>query len=162
MAVSDRWVPNTGWVRYAVSRRSAPAAVLGVAGAGLLLRAITNTYAKRLVGAGGGRRGVEVHKTINLAAPIDEVIVRFVSVDQTTAGICPATSWSVFSFSCRESRASCRDSRSRRRNSSCATTCRASAFKAVNCSCVSSRGTLSITQSVPRAWPSAVFNGAPA
>ena len=58
---------------YALSRRNVPAAIAGLVGAGLLLRAITNTDAKRLVGVGGESRGVDVHKTINIAAPLEEV-----------------------------------------------------------------------------------------
>ena len=58
---------------YALSRRNVPAAIAGLVGAGLLLRAITNTGAKRLVGVGGESRGVDVHKTINIAAPLEEV-----------------------------------------------------------------------------------------
>ncbi len=39
----------------------------------LLLRAITNTELKRLVGIGAGRRAVDVHKTLHIDLPVDEV-----------------------------------------------------------------------------------------
>lgn len=42
--------------------------VLG--GSALLLRAVTNVEAKRLVGVGDGRRPVRIHKTFNIAAPV--------------------------------------------------------------------------------------------
>jgi uncharacterized membrane protein len=46
---------------------------LGTLGAGLLLQGITNLPMKRLVGVGGGRRAVDIVKTINVAAPVKEV-----------------------------------------------------------------------------------------
>ena len=58
---------------YGVARRDAAGVVLGVVGAGLVLRCVTNTDGRRLVGAGGGRRGVDVRKTIHIAAPVEEV-----------------------------------------------------------------------------------------
>lgn len=42
-------------------------------GATLLARSITNTPTKRLIGVGGGRRAVDVMKTINVEAPVDVV-----------------------------------------------------------------------------------------
>jgi uncharacterized membrane protein len=42
-------------------------------GLGLLTRSVTNTEIKRLVGAGGGRRTVEIQKNINVAAPLEQV-----------------------------------------------------------------------------------------
>ena len=43
--------------------------LIGAVGAGLLLRAVTNRELKRLVGTEGAGRGVEIEKTINIAAP---------------------------------------------------------------------------------------------
>lgn len=54
------------------------ACVYGTAGLALLARALTNKEMKRLFGIGSGRRAVEVHKTINVNAPVDEVF-RFCS-----------------------------------------------------------------------------------
>ena len=42
-------------------------------GASLLARSITNTEMKRLVGTGGGRRAVDIMKSINVDAPVDVV-----------------------------------------------------------------------------------------
>ncbi|MGH7768321.1 MAG: SRPBCC family protein [Candidatus Binatia bacterium] len=44
-----------------------------VLGAGLLARALTNMELRRLVGVGAGRRAIDVHKTINVAAPVENV-----------------------------------------------------------------------------------------
>lgn len=46
---------------------------LGAAGVTLLARALTNKELKRLIGLGGGRRAVDIRKTINVNAPVDEV-----------------------------------------------------------------------------------------
>jgi uncharacterized membrane protein len=42
-------------------------------GATLLARSITNTEVKRLIGTGGGRRSVDIMKSINVDAPVDVV-----------------------------------------------------------------------------------------
>lgn len=46
---------------------------LSAAGFGMLARAVTNMEFQRFLGVGGGRRGIDVQKTINLNAPIEEV-----------------------------------------------------------------------------------------
>ncbi|HET7599473.1 MAG TPA: SRPBCC family protein [Gemmatimonadales bacterium] len=46
---------------------------LGLAGLGLLSRAATNLPTRRLTGIGAGRRAVDVRKTIDVQAPIEEV-----------------------------------------------------------------------------------------
>lgn len=46
---------------------------LGATGLALLARATTNKELKRLVGLGSGRRAVDIHKTINVNAPVEEV-----------------------------------------------------------------------------------------
>jgi uncharacterized membrane protein len=51
---------------------------LGALGLGLLARALTNIETQRLVGAGAGRRAVDVQKTIMINAPLAEVF-RFCS-----------------------------------------------------------------------------------
>jgi uncharacterized membrane protein len=58
---------------YGLSRRDPLSLVLGAVGVGLLARGATNLELKRLVGAGGGRRAVDIQKTINLAAPVEQV-----------------------------------------------------------------------------------------
>lgn len=63
-----------GILAYAGLRARGPAGVaMVVAGAGVLARAVTNLPARRLIGIGAGRHAVDVHKVINVAAPIDEV-----------------------------------------------------------------------------------------
>jgi uncharacterized membrane protein len=58
---------------YGLSRRDPLSLALGAVGVGLLARGVTNLEMKRLVGAGGGRRAVDIQKTINVAAPVEEV-----------------------------------------------------------------------------------------
>ena len=78
----ENWAPGIrvltgsvgGILAYEGLRARGPAGVvIGVAGAGLLARAMTNLPARRLIGLGAGRRAVDVQKVINVAAPIDEV-----------------------------------------------------------------------------------------
>jgi uncharacterized membrane protein len=47
--------------------------VAGLGGLVLLGRAATNLEVRRLLGVGGGRRGINIHKTITVDAPADEV-----------------------------------------------------------------------------------------
>jgi len=54
-------------------RRDWGGAVLTAAGAVLVARAVTDLEVKRLVGAGGGRRAVDVQKTITINAPVADV-----------------------------------------------------------------------------------------
>lgn len=54
-------------------RRSPVSALLGIAGAALALRGAANMPFDRLLGIGAGRRGVSVQKSVNIAAPIDDV-----------------------------------------------------------------------------------------
>jgi len=78
----ESWAPGIrvltgalgGILAYEGLRARGPAGVAMVlGGAGVLVRALTNVPARRLIGAGAGRRAVDVHKVINVAAPIDEV-----------------------------------------------------------------------------------------
>jgi uncharacterized membrane protein len=58
---------------YGASRRDVPGVLLAAAGVGLIARAATNVEARRLTGIGGGRRAVDVQKTITIEAPVEEV-----------------------------------------------------------------------------------------
>lgn len=58
---------------YGASRRDSVGTLLGVAGAGLAMRAATNLEATRLVGAGGGRRAVDIQKSIHINAAVSSV-----------------------------------------------------------------------------------------
>jgi uncharacterized membrane protein len=48
-------------------------AAMGIAGAALLVRSATNMSFDRLLGVAAGRRAIGVQKSINIAAPIDDV-----------------------------------------------------------------------------------------
>jgi uncharacterized membrane protein len=58
---------------WAIRSRTGRSILGGVAGAALLGRAIANKDVKRVIGLGGGRRAVDVQKTIHIAAPVEEV-----------------------------------------------------------------------------------------
>ncbi len=58
---------------YGASHRTAPGALLGVAGFGLLARAVTNLDTQRLLGIGAGRRAVDIQNSITINAPVDTV-----------------------------------------------------------------------------------------
>lgn len=58
---------------YGLSRRDPISLSLGAIGIGLIARGVTNLEMKRLVGLGAGRRAVEIQKTINIAAPVEQV-----------------------------------------------------------------------------------------
>src|SRR5207245_2348448 len=80
--METNWAPATrvlagtaggALLAYGFTQRFPIACVLGTAGLGLVARAATNTEIKRLLGLGGGRRAVDVRKTITIAAPPEEV-----------------------------------------------------------------------------------------
>jgi len=80
--LQNNWSPTTRMLVGAaggalliscIRRQDQIGVTLGTLGAGLLLQGITNLPMKRLVGAGGGRRAVDIVKTINIAAPVEEV-----------------------------------------------------------------------------------------
>lgn len=58
---------------WGARQRGAVGAAASAAGLALVARGATNTDLARLTGVGGGRRGVDVQKTINIAAPVDDV-----------------------------------------------------------------------------------------
>jgi uncharacterized membrane protein len=70
----------SGW--GARRRRGWPAAITIAGGAALVLRAVTNLPMNRLLGAGAGRRAIDFHKTIAVAAPIDEVFAVFADFER--------------------------------------------------------------------------------
>ena len=57
---------------YGVRRRDSFGAAVGLAGLALLTRGTTNSELRHVVSA-GGRRGTDILKTINIAAPLDDV-----------------------------------------------------------------------------------------
>lgn len=78
----ETWAPSTrlvafalaGWLAaHGLSRRSPRGALLGVAGALLLLRDLANRPLPRLFGVGVGTRAIEFQKTVTVRAPIEDV-----------------------------------------------------------------------------------------
>ncbi len=64
---------GAGLVGWALKSRSVPSLAAGLAGAALLTRAVTNRDIRSAVGLGTHRRGIDVQKTIQIEAPVDEV-----------------------------------------------------------------------------------------
>jgi uncharacterized membrane protein len=60
-------------VLYAAKRRGIIGAAVAPVGIGMLSRSLTNLDIKRLVGVGAGTRAVDIEKTINIAAPVEQV-----------------------------------------------------------------------------------------
>jgi uncharacterized membrane protein len=56
-----------------LSRRGPLSLLLGTAGFALTIRALTNTELKRSMGIAGGRRGVDVQKTVEIDQPVEDV-----------------------------------------------------------------------------------------
>jgi uncharacterized membrane protein len=60
-------------ILWCMRQWSLPGFGVGLLGSALLARATTNMEIRRLVGIGAGRRAVDVHKTININAPVEQV-----------------------------------------------------------------------------------------
>lgn len=60
-------------IAYGVSRRGGLGTSLGMLGLGLLARGATNLPLDRLTGVGAGRLAIRFQKTLNIAAPAEEV-----------------------------------------------------------------------------------------
>lgn len=80
--LQQNWSPTTRFlagtaggalVFFGATHRNAGGVMLGLAGLGLLTRAMTNLGFRRLTGIGAGQRAVDVQKTITVAAPVEEV-----------------------------------------------------------------------------------------
>jgi uncharacterized membrane protein len=56
-----------------LTRRGPMSMLLGTAGTVLTLRALVNQDSRRLFGVGGGRRGIDYRKTIEINKPVNEV-----------------------------------------------------------------------------------------
>jgi len=61
-------------------RRDAVGAAMSLVGLAMLSRSATNTELRRLLG-GGGRRGIEIQKAININAPLDDVFAFFTNYE---------------------------------------------------------------------------------
>jgi uncharacterized membrane protein len=64
---------GTALAAVGLSRRDIAGALLAAAGVGLFARAATNLEVQRLTGVGARRRAVDLQKTINIDAPVEEV-----------------------------------------------------------------------------------------
>lgn len=80
--LQENWSPATrlavgtaGSVLMAncLMRRTPSAVVLGTLGFGMFLRSVSNLEVQRAFGFGGGRRGIEIQKTITINAPVEQV-----------------------------------------------------------------------------------------
>jgi uncharacterized membrane protein len=80
--VQENWAPATrvlvgalgGFLAYEGIRTRGPAGpAMATVGAGMLARAAFNLSARRMIGIGAGPRAVDVQKTLNVNAPIDDV-----------------------------------------------------------------------------------------
>ncbi|HZR47668.1 MAG TPA: SRPBCC family protein, partial [Candidatus Manganitrophaceae bacterium] len=58
---------------YGARREGIFAAAVGTFGLGLMVRGVTNMPMSRLVGMGAGPRAVDIQKTIEIAAPVEQV-----------------------------------------------------------------------------------------
>ncbi|MGH7712655.1 MAG: SRPBCC family protein [Gemmatimonadaceae bacterium] len=58
---------------YGVSRRDRFGSAMGLAGLALLARGATNRELGRVIGVRGGRHAIDIRKTVNIDAPIDDV-----------------------------------------------------------------------------------------
>jgi uncharacterized membrane protein len=66
---------------YGFSRRDSLGLAAGLGGAALLARSLSNIETKRLIGVGGGRRAVDITKSINVDAPVDVVYTLWSNFD---------------------------------------------------------------------------------
>jgi uncharacterized membrane protein len=62
---------------WGLTQKRTPAALLGLVGVGIAMRAATNQDLRRTLGMAGGRRGVDIRKTIHIAAPREHVFDRW-------------------------------------------------------------------------------------
>jgi uncharacterized membrane protein len=81
-ALQENWTPayrvaaagaGAGLLAYALKRGGYPGVPAGISGAALLIRGVANQPFRRLIGIGAGRRAVDVQKTLEINAPVDQV-----------------------------------------------------------------------------------------
>ncbi|HEX6304342.1 MAG TPA: SRPBCC family protein, partial [Anaerolineales bacterium] len=73
---TTRLVASVGGLAMTVTglgKRGLAGTAMGLSGLGLAARGITNKPIGKVVGIGGGRNAVNIHKTINIEAPVEEV-----------------------------------------------------------------------------------------
>jgi len=80
--LKTNWSPTTRLVAtaagsalavYGAKRRNIAGAMMSSVGLGILARALTNFETSRLLGIDGGRKVIDIQKTINIEAPVDRV-----------------------------------------------------------------------------------------
>jgi uncharacterized membrane protein len=80
--LQENWAPATRLLAstagglmavYGLRSGGLTGTILSLMGAALTARGLTNIEARRLVGADGGRRVIDVHKSINLDVPLEQV-----------------------------------------------------------------------------------------
>jgi uncharacterized membrane protein len=80
--MQENWAPATRLLAtltgsaltvYGLKNRGLTGSAFSLLGLGLLSRALTNMEARRLIGADAGRRVIDIHKTLNVDAPVSEV-----------------------------------------------------------------------------------------
>jgi uncharacterized membrane protein len=80
--LQENWSPATRMIMgvvggamalRALRGRSILDPVAGVVGLGMLSRSVTNLEMRRLLGVDAGRRAVDIHKVVNVQAPLEEV-----------------------------------------------------------------------------------------
>jgi len=80
--LKTNWSPTTRLVAtaagsalavYGARRRNIAGTMMSSVGLGILARAFTNFETSRLLGIDGGRKVIEIQKTINIEAPVDRV-----------------------------------------------------------------------------------------
>jgi uncharacterized membrane protein len=80
--LKTNWSPTTRLVAiaagsaltvYGAKRRNIAGTMMSSVGLGILARAFTNFETSRLLGIDGGRKVIEIQKTINIEAPVDRV-----------------------------------------------------------------------------------------
>jgi uncharacterized membrane protein len=78
----EYWSPTTrlavggfgcGMTTYGLARKDLTGAALALVGLGLFTRAASNLPLKRLTGIHAGRRAIDIQKTININAPLEDV-----------------------------------------------------------------------------------------
>jgi uncharacterized membrane protein len=66
---------------WGAQRRDLPGIVLGGVGLSMLARGLTNMEIERLVGVGSDHRGVDIQKTINIMAPVEQVFAAWANYE---------------------------------------------------------------------------------
>jgi uncharacterized membrane protein len=82
--IQSRWSPSTRFLVgtaagaslfYAARRRDAVGAATAILSAAILARVLANLEFKRLIGLRVGARAIDIQKTVNVAAPVENVFV---------------------------------------------------------------------------------------